>query len=243
MQSLDPARRREPLTYYHRTGPFGHMMEAIPQLRQAGDVAAVGLGVGTLAAYATPGQRWTFYEIDPAIERIARDDRYFTFLKDCGAPFLVVLGDARLSLAADAGARYQLIALDAFSSDAIPVHLLTTDAMTVYLSRLAPHGVIAFHVSNRHLRLGGVVGRLAAANSLVALQGSDFRLSRKEMSQGKTWPTNKTASDWVVLARSREDLGALTSSSAWHAPVVAPSTPLWTDDFSNVLSVLHIRPY
>ena len=241
MQALEPARRREPLTYYHRTGPFGHMMDAIPQLREAGEVAAVGLGVGTLAAYATPGQQWTFYEIDPAIERIARDDRYFTFLKDCGDPCRVVIGDARLSLAATAGARYQLVVLDAFSSDAIPVHLLTNEAMAVYLARLAPHGVIAFHVSNRHLRLAGVVGRLAAANGLVALQESDFRLSRKDMREGKTWPDDKTASEWVVMARSRDDLGALTKSSAWHAPAVASSTPLWSDDFSNLLSVLDIR--
>ena len=173
MQRLDPGARPEPLTYYHRTGPFGHLIDAIPRLRDDVRVAAIGLGVGTLAAYVRPGQAWTFYEIDPAIERIARDERYFTFLQACGAACRVVIGDARLSLAADTGSRYDLIALDAFSSDAIPMHLLTHEAMSVYLSRLAPHGVLAIHVSNRHLRLDGVVGRLAAANGLVALEERD----------------------------------------------------------------------
>jgi hypothetical protein len=184
-QGVQAERRREPLTYYHRTGPFGRLMDAVPRLREPGEVAAIGLGVGTLAAYVRPEQQWTFYEIDPAIERMARDDRYFTFLNDCGDQCRVALGDARLSLAAQAGARYQLIALDAFSSDAIPMHLLTQEAMDVYLSRLAPHGVLAVHVSNRHLRLDGLVGRLAAARGLVALEMRDLRKS-------KDWPQDKT---------------------------------------------------
>jgi hypothetical protein len=233
-QRIEADRRGEPLSYYHRTGPFGRMMEAVPQLRQPGHVAAIGLGVGTLGAYAQPGQRWTFYEIDPAIERIARDDRYFTFLKDCGDRCRVVLGDARLSLAAETGVPYQLIVLDAFSSDAIPMHLLTNDAMRVYMSRLAPHGVLAFHISNRHLRLDGIVGRLAAANGMVALERSD-----RKMSAG--WSKDKSASHWMMTARSPEDLGALTQDPEWTAPRVGAGVPLWTDDFSNILDVLQIR--
>jgi hypothetical protein len=234
MQSLDADRRRDPLTYYHRTGPFGQMMAAVPRLREPGDVAAIGLGVGTLAAYASPGQRWTFYEIDPAVERLARDTRYFTFLADCGPRCDVVLGDARLSLAARGGQGYQLIVLDAFSSDAIPMHLLTQDAMRVYLSRLAPHGVLAFHISNRHLRLDGIVGRLAAANGLVALERRDLKTSA-------AWSKHKTASHWMMTARSPADLGALTRDPAWTAPRVGPGVPLWTDDFSNILDVVQIR--
>ena len=233
-QRLEASRRGEPLSYYHRTGPFGLMIEAVPRLRAPGHVAAIGLGVGTLAAYAQPEQRWTFYEIDPAIERIARDDRYFTFLKDCGDRCRVVLGDGRLSLAAEAGTPYQLIVLDAFSSDAIPMHLLTHDAMRVYLSRLAPHGVLAFHISNRHLRLDGIIGRLAAANDMVALE-------RRDQKSSPSWPKDKTASHWMMMARSPEDLGALTQDPAWTAPRVGTGVPLWTDDFSNVLDVLQIR--
>jgi hypothetical protein len=233
-QSVDAARRREPLTYYHRTGPFGRLMAAVPRLREPGDVAAIGLGVGTLAAYARPEQHWTFYEIDPAIERIARDGRYFTFLDDCGPRCRVVLGDARLSLASHAGAPFQLIAVDAFSSDAIPMHLLTHEAMQLYVSRLAPHGVIAFHVSNRHLRLGGVVGRLADASGLVAREWRDVR-------RDKEWPADKTASHWVAMARTIDDLGTLACDPAWTSPPVAATVPLWTDDFSNILDVLEIR--
>jgi hypothetical protein len=231
MQSLDDRRRNEPLTYYHRTGPFGMMMSGIPQLRQPGQIAAVGLGVGTLAAYREPGQQWTFYEIDPAVEQIARDDRLFTFLEECGTACHVVLGDARLSLASGPDVRYQLIAIDAFSSDAIPMHLLTNQAMQVYLARLAPHGVLAFHVSNRHLQLAGVVARLAASNGL-------FALDRLDEMKGPAWPDGKTASEWVVMARSRADLGTLPESSAWSAPPASDSTPLWTDDFSSIWRVI-----
>jgi hypothetical protein len=234
MQNIEPARRGEPLSYYHRTGPFGRMFEAVPAVRGAANVAAIGLGVGTLGAYARPEQQWTFFEIDPAIERIARDDRYFTFLKDCGTRCRVVLGDARLSLAAQPDARYQLIVLDAFSSDAIPIHLMTNDAMAVYLSRLAPRGVLAFHVSNRHLRLDGVVGRLAAANGMVALERLDFKGTDK-------WPDGKMPSRWVVLARTPEDLGPLMQDAGWTRVPASAGAPLWTDDFSNILNVLRIR--
>ena len=124
-------------------------------------MAVVGLGVGSLASYAGPAQRWTFYEIDPAVERIARDPSYFTYLEDCGARCQVMIGDARLSLARARPQQFGLIILDAFSSDAIPIHLLTREAMELYLSRLAPGGVIALHISNLHLSLSPVLGRVA----------------------------------------------------------------------------------
>jgi hypothetical protein len=196
-------------------------------------VGVVGLGTGALAAYAERGQEWTFFEIDPAVERIARDTRYFRFLDDCGARCRVVLGDARLSLAAGTDARYQLLVLDAFSSDAIPMHLLTHEAMGVYLSRLAPHGVLAFHVSNRHLALDRAVGRLAVANGLVALE-------MRDLSKDKTWPRDKTASHWIMMARTFEDLGALAKDPLW-LPLRARDGAPWTDDFSNLLDVLQIR--
>lgn len=233
-QGVQPERRHEPLTYYHRTGPFGRLMDLVPRLGEPGDFAAIGLGVGTLAAYARPQQQWTFFEIDPAIERMARDARYFTFLDDCDAQCLVVLGDARLSLASRAAAQYQLIALDAFSSDAIPMHLLTQEAMDVYLSRLAPHGVLAVHVSNRHLRLDGLVGRLGASHGLVALE-------MRDLPGAEAWPQDKTPSHWMVLARSFEDLGALAHDARWTPPPAGAGEPLWTDDFSNILDVLQIR--
>jgi len=190
----------------------------------------VGLGVGALASYASAGQRWTFYEIDPAVERLSRAG-YFTFLGDCGDRCRVVTGDARLSLAAARPEAYGLIVLDAFSSDAIPMHLLTVEAVSLYLSRLAPHGLLAFHVSNRHLALGPVLGRLALAE----------RLHAREETQGVTAGDanlGQTASQWVVMAREAQDLGALVSDARWLAPAISATTPLWTDDFSNILSVL-----
>jgi pimeloyl-ACP methyl ester carboxylesterase len=227
-QSLDDAHRHDPLTYYHRTGPFGRLMDAVPRLREPGQMAAIGLGVGTLAAYAQPGQQWTFFEIDPAIERIARDDRYFTFLDDCGDQCRVVSATPAVARGA-AGRAYQLIALDAFSSDAIPMHLLTHEAMQVYLSHLAPHGVLAVHVSNRHLRLNGVVGQLAAANGLVALE-------RKDRQTPTNWPHDKSASHWLMVARTREDLGTLPRDPAWECRRSRPgrrSGPTTSPTFST----------
>ena len=193
----------------------------------------VGLGVGTLAAYSQPGEHWTFFEIDPAIERIARDRAYFSYMEACGDRCRVVLGDARLSLTRIPEGTYDLLVLDAFSSDSIPMHLMTREALSLYLSRLAPGGALMIHVSNRHLRLAPVVGRLAASQGLVALQ----QVERVKVN----WPEGKERSNWIVMARSRADLGALGEDSRWLPLEPSPSAPLWTDDFSNILSVLDLH--
>jgi spermidine synthase len=234
MQSRDPARREHPLTYYHRTGPFGQAFAALPIATSTADVAAVGLGVGSLATYARPGQRWTFYEIDPEVERIARNRAYFTYLDDCGARCQVILGDGRLSLLQAPPQKFGLIILDAFSSDAIPVHLLTSEALSLYLTRLSAGGAIAFHVSNRHLSLGPMLNRLAAVHGLVAVEQVQS-VSHSEEEAGKS------PSDWVIMARSEADLGSLAADPQWHTPSVSSQTPFWTDDFSNILSVMHFR--
>jgi hypothetical protein len=229
IQALDAARAGESLTYYHRTGPFGQLFDALPQASHAPQIAVVGLGVGTLATYARPTQHWTFYEIDPAVERIARTGG-FTYLAACGDRCRVVLGDARLSLARETSPQYGVIVLDAFSSDAIPMHLMTSEALELYRARLAAHGVIAFHISNRHLTLAPVLGRLAEAQGLVALEQKDW-IGADAREDGKT------SSDWVVMARSRDDVAAIATDPRWIAPAVHASTPLWTDSFSNILGV------
>ena len=150
-QALAPERRGEALTYFHQTGPFGQALQALPRAATAREVAVVGLGVGTMASYARPGQRWTFFEIDPAIERIARTPAHFSFMEACGDRCPVVIGDARISLNRVPERSYDLLVLDAFSSDSIPIHLLTREAVALYLSRLAPDGVLVMHISNRHL--------------------------------------------------------------------------------------------
>jgi hypothetical protein len=233
MQALAPDRRPEALTYYHETGPFGQAWRALPRAATARDVAVVGLGVGTLATYARPAQRWTFFEIDPAIERIARTREYFSFMEACGDRCHVVIGDARVSLSRVPERSYDLLVLDAFSSDSIPVHLMTREALALYLSRLTPGGVLVMHISNRHLRLGPIVARLAAAEGLIALQQIDLL--------GPASPEGKTPSHWIVMARNAADLDALRRDGRWTPLVESRSTPLWTDDFSNILSVLSVR--
>jgi hypothetical protein len=233
LQALAPERRNEALTYFHRTGPFGQAWAALPRAAQARDVAVVGLGVGTLATYAAPSQRWTFFEIDPAIERIARTREQFSFMEACGERCQVVIGDARISLNRIPERSYDVLVLDAFSSDSIPIHLMTREAVALYLSRLRPDGVLVMHISNRHLTLGPIVARLAEAHGLTALQQIDR--------PGANRPEGKSDSHWIVMSRTAADLAPLAADSRWTALTPRPGTPLWTDDFSNILSVLHAR--
>jgi hypothetical protein len=233
MQALAQDRRREALTYYHSTGPFGQAWRALPSAARGHAIAAVGLGVGTLATYAGPDQHWTFFEIDPAIEQIARTNEWFTFLPACGTRCTVVTGDARISFGSMSEHAYDLIVLDAFSSDSIPLHLMTREAMDLYLSRLAPGGSILMHISNRHLRLAPIVGRLAADRGLFAVR----RLEKN----GAGWPEGKSGSEWVALSRRASDVEPLVVNDGWTPLASSPSVPLWTDDFSNILSVLDVR--
>jgi SAM-dependent methyltransferase len=231
-QSLMPERRREPLTYYLRRSPLGELFAATDGLRGRRRVAVVGLGTGTTAAYVEPGERWTFYEIDPGIERIARDTAYFSYVADAPEPVRVVLGDARVQLAQDSAARYDLILLDAFSSDAIPVHLMTREALDVYLSRLAPGGLISFHVSNRYLNLEPVVAALARDHGLVARAGQGPREDKG---------TYESTSTWIVLGRRAEDLGRLMTERYWWNPRLRGDVETWTDDYSSLLTVFDWR--
>jgi hypothetical protein len=234
-QSLDPGRRREPLTYDHRTGPIGQIFEAFAERSARPDVAVVGLGAGTMACYAKPDQRWTFYEIDPAVVRIARDPRYFTYIEDCRARSCdVILGDARLRLREAPESGYGLIILDAFSSDAIPVHLLTREALRLYRSKLADGGLIACHISNRYIDLAPVLGVLARDAGLVARVRSDLDLSPEQVEDGKL------PSAWIVMAARGADLGALAKDPRWREPRSRPEEAVWTDDFSNIITHLMI---
>jgi predicted O-methyltransferase YrrM len=226
-QSLDPARRREPLTYYIRGGPLGQLFAALPAPAHPRRVAVVGLGTGTSSAYGQAGEEWTYYEIDPGIERIARDRRYFTYLADSPARLRVVLGDARLSLARAPDGAYDLIILDAFSSDAVPIHLLTSEALGVYLRKLAPGGTIVYHLSNRYLNLEPVVAAIAREHRLVARVGSLDRVYR----------AHEAESTWAAVARREQDLGTLAIDARWKPAKGRATVPAWTDDFSSILSV------
>ena len=160
MQSLDPARAREPLTYYTKTGPIGQIFSAFSGSSDEDNVAIVGLGAGSMACYVSPSQMLTYYEIDPAVQRIAEDPRYFSFLRDCSPRGGIVLGDARISLQRAPDHRYGMIVVDAFSGDSIPAHLLTREAFQLYFSKLTSTGILVLHISNRYLDLQPVIGTL-----------------------------------------------------------------------------------
>jgi len=231
-QSLNPARRHEPLTYYHPTGPVGQVLAMFSNKLSKDRVGVIGLGTGTIACYAEPGQHWTFYEIDPTIGRIARDPRYFTFLKDCPAQIEVVLGDGRLSLARAPDRHFSLIVVDVFSSDAIPVHFLTHEAISLYLTKLADDGILLFNISNQYLNLKPVLGDLAGKAGLACLIRDDRNTNLVEEK------SRKNGSIWVVMARRASDLGKVTDDHRWKFLPGRPGARIWSDDFSNVLSVL-----
>jgi predicted O-methyltransferase YrrM len=231
MQALAKERRREPLTYYHRNGPFGQFFTVVETATPRRAVAVVGLGAGSAACYGTPDQRWTFYEIDPTVLRIAANTRFFTFLRDCPPKQYILLGDARLTLARAADGAYDLIILDAYSSDAPPMHLITLDAVRLYLTKLAPGGVLLFNISNRHLVLEPVLGAVARAAGLAARTRDDGHVADADRRTGKV------QSQWVVMARRPEELGALGTDPLWKVLAAPPDARPWTDDFASLFSV------
>jgi hypothetical protein len=229
-QSTDPNRRREPLTYFHAAGPLGQVFTAFGQKPRHEQVAIIGLGTGSMACYALPGQKWVFYEIDPAVERIARDPRYFTFLEDSPAPVEVILGDARLTLAQAPDGRYDLIVFDAFSSDAVPLHLISQEALRLYLNKLADGGLLMFNISNRYLNLQPVLANLAQDAGLEC-RVQDYWVNEAEQN------LFYLRSMWVVMARTTADLGILAQDPRWTSLTPDPKVGLWSDDFSNILKV------
>lgn len=234
--------RQEPLTYYHRTGPVGHMIDAMRAKDKLAPFGMVGLGTGSVSCYALPGQTLTFYEIDPSVKRlVADDDQYFTYVRDArdrGATVDIVMGDARIKLEEERDRKFDLLFVDAFSSDAIPVHLLTREAVALYMERVTEHGLVGLHISNKFVQLEPVVAAIAADLGLEARVFRDFNER----------PTGKTISSWVVLARKTEDMQALLDrrledgeEPAWVPLKPDPAVVAWTDDYSDVLSVMMIK--
>jgi hypothetical protein len=220
----------EPLTYYHKPNSVIAQIWASRPPGTSASVGTVGLGTGTLASYARPGEHWVFYEIDPEVERIARDPRYFTHLAKCGSNCEVVIGDARLTLH-ERSDMHDVIVIDAFSSDAIPIHLLTREAMEIYFTRLKADGLLAIHISNNHLNLRPVVAGLMRELGLVGraqFQGSS------DIGKGQY------GSHWAVLARTDAALGTLATDKRWQS-LNPRDERVWTDDFSNIWSVIQWR--
>ncbi len=187
----------------------------------------MGLGAGGMACYARPGERWTFYEIDPTVARIARDPRLFTYLRDCPGRYDVKLGDGRKSLERARPGQYGLIAIDAFTSDSVPVHLLTREALTLYMKRLRPGGLLLFNISNRFVDFEPVLGNLAGD---LRLRCGIERLQVNDAQSERRWDS----STWAVMTRDP----ALMKRLGWRACDRDPGAKVWTDDFSNVFGAL-----
>jgi hypothetical protein len=233
-QYRSPGRALQPTTYYHPSGPIGQFLTTVPRTGRTDRVAVLGLGGGGMACHARPGERWTFYEIDPTVERMARDPRLFTYMRDCPGRRDVVLGDARLSLAGAPERTYGLIVGDVFSSDAIPVHLLTREAIRLYRSKLTADGVLALHISNRYLDLGPVVAELARDGGLACLsQDEPEAAARRE--------PGKAAAHWVLMTQRPGRLAPVASDPRWRPCRRKPDAAVWTDDFSNIVQAFDLR--
>jgi hypothetical protein len=218
----------EPLSYYNPAGPVGQLFRAMGASpdRPASRTAIVGLGSGGMACYARTGERWTFFEIDEAVARIARDPRLFTYLRDCPGEYDIELGDGRKSLEREAPGTFGLLTIDAFTSDAVPVHLLTREALSMYLRRLRPGGVLLFNISNRFVDFEPVLGNLAE-DLRVPCAIEQFRVDDAEAE--RRWDS----STWVVMTRDP----ALLRRLNWRG-CEGDGSRVWTDDFSNVLGTL-----
>ena len=229
VQYADPATRREPLAYYTEPGPLGQLFAALGGLGRPRNIGVIGLGAGAAICYQRPGQHWTIYEIDPLVTRIAQDTRFFNYLADCmdDARMEIVHGDARLSLRGAEDRQFDLLILDAFSSNAVPVHLLTREAMALYFEKLSEDGIVMFHISNRHLNLVRVLSGLLDDAGLAGLS----QRHRPDQKAGR-WHFR---SHWVAIGRTREALTFLSDDSRWTAIAATPASVLWTDDFSNIV--------
>ncbi|MFQ3454754.1 fused MFS/spermidine synthase [Bradyrhizobium sp. UFLA01-814] len=223
----------EPISYYHKDGGIGRAITAIRERKGAPlKVAVIGLGSGTLTCASAPGEDWRFFEIDQSMVDTARDPKYFTYIQNCEPNLRPVIGDARLTFAKEPDGAYDLIIVDAYSSDAIPIHLATEEAMAIYKEKLAPQGAVVMHVSNRHLELASVVVGIADANDMKSWVYSEDSGRDNEYI---------FSTSVVVSAREEEDVGKLASSDVWTETEADEKQRVWTDDYSNVLGAVYRR--
>jgi spermidine synthase len=225
-----------PTAYYHPSGPLGDLVFTLSAEGRFRDVGVIGLGAGALAAYADNGVRMDFFEIDEAVIRIAENPKYFTYLTDArarpGTTVRTTAVDGRLGLRAMPASSYDLIVVDAFSSDAIPTHLITREAVAMFASRLKPRGVIAFHVSSRFFNLGPVLARIADDQGQVCYVRIDKDVPPERAAEAMR------PSTWVVLARNEQDVGQIARVAPRWNRLSGDGVRLWTDDYTNVLGVL-----
>lgn len=219
-----------PLTYYSRPGPMGQFFNVYDKQSNHWEIGTVGLGAGALACYAKPQQHWTQYEIDPLVIDIAKNPKYFTYLERCGKKSTFKVGDARLSLKAEPNQKFDLLIMDAFSSDSVPTHLLTREAIQLYFAKLKPNGLLAFHITNRHLALKKVISDHVKYLKLAALIQEFKPQSDKPL---------VIATDWVIMTKKPETLTPLRQRRLgnWQKlPLYFDMKP-WTDDFTNLIGI------
>ena len=222
------ATKPEPLYYYHRNGPMAQVMTS-QRGHSATEIGIVGLGVGSLACYHQPGQNWQFYEIDRMVDDIARNPDLFRFMSGCAGDAPTHLGDARVVLAGQTDLQYDILVIDAYSSDSVPVHLTTLEAVRLYMDRLTEDGILVFHISNRYYDIDKPLSRAAEALGLIA---------HKQHYEGNIEVDPADSSSVVVMiSRSKEAMGDLADDPRWH-PLESDGGPIWTDDYANLLSIL-----
>jgi len=219
--------RPEPIMYYYNGSAMAQILDAARERKKPIRYAVIGLGTGTLACRAEPGDTVHYYEIDPAMIRLATNPKNFSFLDEC-RPVTITLGDARLTLTEAPDESYDVIIVDAFTSDAIPIHLLTREAMAIYRQKLAPDGIVAIHVSNRHLELASVVAGIAKANGMVSRVSESADVTEND--------AEYVYLGTVVAATAKdENFGSLAKSESWELQKPDPKQWVWTDDYSNII--------
>jgi SAM-dependent methyltransferase len=222
-QSLKPGEEQIPALYYHRQGPFGDLWEVLPGTAQT-RIASIGLGIGSLLTYATPAQTWDIYELDPDIEMIAQ--KYFTHCPAALGTINYIFGDGRLKISEQKNP-YDLIILDAFSSDAIPLHLLTTQALEIYFAALKPGGVISFHISNNYLNIIRLLASTAEAMNLAyAWKGQSI--------------AGQGPSEWLVLEKSPHVTPQLKAKHGWATRIPWKPVRPWQDDYASILPIMSL---
>jgi hypothetical protein len=219
-----------PLYYYHPNGPLAQVL-ASDRAAGATEIGVIGLGIGAMSCYRRPGQEWHFYEIDQKVVDIALDPDLFSFMDQCGKDLNLHLGDARIVLQGQTDQTYDILVIDAYSSDAIPVHLATLEATQLYMDRLREDGLLLFHISNRFYDLSLPLAGLAQELGLEA------RIWNREIPDGAVFEEGDVPSAVVALARTPAALGALATDPRW-VPLAAPKIPFWTDDHADLLSAL-----
>jgi SAM-dependent methyltransferase len=228
IESQDPILSGQPISYFHETGPVGDVMKLISS-RTDQQIGVVGLGTGSMAGWVRPNRHITFFDIDPQVYDIARN--FFTFLRRCGNNCDVIIGDGRLSIERLPDGGLDVLMLDAFNSDSIPAHIVSREALQLYLKKLKPNGLLLFHVSNKYMNVEGLVAALILDSSLEGLVRYD----------SDETPTGKYGSDYVAAARHADDLGSLEQDDQWlHVTKPANIQP-WTDDYSNMLTIVYWR--